>query len=95
MSGLSRSSDGLDDRRKRLLFRSWHRGIKEMDLVLGPFAEQKLEELTDAQLDEYEVFLEINDHDLFKWLSGRAPVPEDQDTEIYRIVKQFSDKMTF
>ena len=35
MTGSTRSSDGLDDRRKRLLFRCWHRGTREMDLLLG------------------------------------------------------------
>src|SRR3978361_1650348 len=49
MTGSIRSSDGLDDRRKRLLFRCWHRGTREMDLILGRFADAAIADLSDAR----------------------------------------------
>ena len=60
MSGTGISSDGLDERRRRLLFRSWHRGIREMDLVLGRFADAHIATLSDADLDEYETLARVS-----------------------------------
>jgi antitoxin CptB len=62
-------------RLKRLYFRSAHRGSKETDLVLGPFAKAHLERMSDAALDEYEAFLEENDNDIWDWVSGKC-LPE-------------------
>jgi antitoxin CptB len=73
MTGTTRSSDGLDDRRKRLLFRCWHRGTREMDLLLGRFADAEIAELTDAELAELERLLEIPDPDLYAALTGDKP----------------------
>ena len=52
MGGTTRSSDGLDTRRRRLLFRCWHRGIREMDLIMGRFADAEIASLTDGELAE-------------------------------------------
>ena len=57
-----------DPRRKRLLFRSWHRGTREADLILGSFADQHLADFDEAQLDRYEVLLDRPDPDIFDWL---------------------------
>jgi antitoxin CptB len=74
-------------RRKRLLFRSWHRGTREVDLLLGPFAESHLMELTPRQLDRYEALLAESDAVLYDWITGRvAPAPE-QDTDVLRLIK--------
>jgi len=75
MTGTTRSSEGLSDRRKRLLFRCWHRGMREMDLILGRFADAHIAELTEAELDELERLGEIPDPDLFAMLSGAAEIP--------------------
>src|SRR6185295_4291950 len=61
MTGTTRSSDGLDDRRKRLLFRCWHRGTREMDLILGRFADAEIAMLSDAELAELEQLIEEPD----------------------------------
>ena len=64
----------IDPRRKRLLWRASHRGIKEMDIVLGRFAELRLAEMTDAELAELETIIDIPDQDLFSWITaGAAP----------------------
>jgi antitoxin CptB len=63
-------------RLKRLYFRSAHRGSKETDLILGPFAASRLAGMDDAALDEYEAFLEENDNDIWDWVAGKSE-PED------------------
>jgi antitoxin CptB len=79
----------LDIRRKRLLFRSWHRGTKETDLLLGSFAERHLPGLSEAQLDRYEALLEENDAVLFDWITGRAPPPAEHDSDVMRLLMDF------
>lgn len=62
-------------RLKRLRMRSWHRGTKEMDLILGPFSDDALDTLPPDDLDAYEALLEENDQDLYQWVSGQRPPP--------------------
>lgn len=81
--------EALEIRRKRLLFRSWHRGTREVDLLLGSFAERHLAELTVAQLDRYEALLENSDSVLFDWLSGRMAPPPEQDGDVLRLLMAF------
>jgi antitoxin CptB len=66
MTGSTRSSGGLDDRRKRLLFRCWHRGTREMDLILGRFADAAIAELTDNELVQLERLIEVPDPELYQ-----------------------------
>ncbi len=61
-----------EDRLKRMKMRSWRRGTKEMDLVLGPWADAHLEELTATELDTYELLLAENDQDLMACLFNQA-----------------------
>lgn len=61
-----------DTRIKRLRMRSWRRGTKEMDLILGPFADSHAAGLDGAMLDRYEALLEENDQDLFAWVLARV-----------------------
>ena len=76
MTGLVRTSADLDDRRRRILYRCWHRGIREMDLVLGQFAEENISFLTTEQLDELEAIMAEEDQDLVRMVTGADPVPE-------------------
>jgi antitoxin CptB len=64
-----------DVRLKRLRIRSWRRGIKEMDLILGAFCDAELAGLSDADIALYEDLLSENDHDLYAWVTGRAAPP--------------------
>ena len=84
MTGTTRSSADLDPRRRKALFRSWHRGMREMDLVLGSFADEHIGELTDAELDIYEALLDEADPELFKWVTGEKPTPADHETHLFR-----------
>ena len=70
MTGTTRSSGGLDDRRKRLLFRCWHRGTREMDLILGRFADAEIASLSDDELAQLERLIEVPDPDLYAALTG-------------------------
>lgn len=63
---------GIDESRlKRLRMRSWRRGTKEMDLILGPFADEALAGLDAPMLDAFESLLSENDHDLYQWVTAR------------------------
>jgi antitoxin CptB len=70
------NQDQRETRLKRLKIRSWRRGTREMDMLLGPFADSALPDLDDADLDAYEAILDENDWDLYAWLSGGAPMAE-------------------
>lgn len=65
-----------DTRLKRLKIRSWRRGTKEMDLILGPFFDRRGDQLDDAALDAYEALLSGNDQDLYQWFSQQAAAPD-------------------
>lgn len=89
MTGSTRSSDGLDERRRRLLFRSWHRGIRETDLLLGRFADVHIGDLNDAELQDYEKLLEVRDHDLYAWVTGEAAVPAEYESALLDRMRAF------
>lgn len=61
---------------KRMKIRSWRRGIKEMDLILGQYADANLAGMSDAELDAFDAILKENDQDLYQWVSGQAEPPE-------------------
>ena len=80
-------SEDPEVRRKRLRFRSWHRGTREADLLLGPFADTHLAELTPSQLDRYEALLGENDATLYGWIAGRVAPPPEQDCDVLRLIR--------
>ncbi len=85
-------AESPDIRRKRLRFRSRHRGTKELDLLLGGFADERLETMTEAELDRFEALLELPEPVLSAWLvGGRAPPPE-YDNEVTRALLAFRPK---
>ena len=79
----------MDARRKRLLFRSRHRGMQEADLILGRFAERHLGAMTEERLNRFEVLLEEGDNDLLDWISGRRPPPSDRDNDVIKLIRNF------
>jgi antitoxin CptB len=83
------SEDPRERQRRRLRFRSWHRGTREADLVLGRFADAYLLSFTPDQLDRFAALLEKSDPDIYDWLTGRAPVPPAFDTDVFRLLKSF------
>ncbi|MBO0664456.1 succinate dehydrogenase assembly factor 2 [Jiella sp. MQZ9-1] len=89
MTGMQRSSSDLDVRRRKALFRSWHRGIREMDLVLGQFADARIGTMSDNELTDYEHLMEAPDRDLFAWLTGESETPQNYDTPMFRQIRAF------
>ena len=72
-------------RLKRLRLRSWRRGTREMDLILGGYADEALEALEAEGLDRFEALLAENDHDLYRWIAAGADVPEKHAEMVRRL----------
>jgi antitoxin CptB len=89
MTGTTRSSNGLDDRRKRLLFRCWHRGTREMDLILGRFADAEIGKLSDDELTQLETLLEEADPDLYAAITGDKVLAADVIGPLFARIKAF------
>jgi antitoxin CptB len=89
MFGLQPPSVSLDARRRRILFRSWHRGMRETDLLLGRFADAEIGGLCESELDDYERLLEAQDRDIFNWLTGEAETPSAYDTQVLQKIRAF------
>jgi antitoxin CptB len=87
MTGTTRSSGGLDERRKRLLFRCWHRGTREMDLILGGFADAEIATLGDAELEQLERLIELPDPDLYAAISGDAVLAPEYHGALFERIK--------
>ena len=83
MTGSDLSSAGLDARRRRILFRAWRRGLREMDLVMGQFADAHLSAMSEAELDEFERLLDVPDPSVLAWITGEEPVPAQYDTPLF------------
>jgi len=94
MTGTARSSEGLDVRRRKLLFRAWHRGIREMDLIMGRFADNAISELAEAELAEFERLMELQDRLVLAWITGEEPVPAAHDGPLLRRLRQFHASRT-
>lgn len=80
----------MDIRRKRLLYRARHMGTNENDIFFGSFAEETLEKLSQEQLDRFEILLEVNDPDLFLWVTGAKPAPPEHDSDVLGMLKSFT-----
>jgi antitoxin CptB len=89
MARLQASGLSLEARQRRILFRSWHRGIREMDLILGRFADAEIAGLCESELDDYELLLEAPDRDVFSWLTFAAEIPSLYDTPVLRKIRAF------
>jgi antitoxin CptB len=74
----------LDTRRRRILFRATHRGTHENDLLVGGFVTARIAAMSEAELEALEAVLELPDPELADWLTGREPVPPEQETPMLR-----------
>lgn len=89
MSGPTRTSADLDVRRRRLLFRAWHRGMREMDLLMGRFADAEIGSMSEEDLAEFESLIEVPDRDLLGWITGEMETPGNYDRPVLRRLKRF------
>ena len=87
-----RSSEGLDDRRKKLLFRAWRRGVRETDLIVGRFADAYIDKFDDAALGDFERLIEVPNAELYAWIVGDAAVPANHDTGVLRDLIAFHSR---
>lgn len=79
-----------EKRLKKIVYRSWYRGCKETDKILGGFAKKYIEELSPTELDEFELILDEQDVDLYNWLSGKKETPKNmKDNSIFQRLYDF------
>ena len=83
-------SETHEARLKRLKIRAWRRGTKEMDLVLGPYADENLSKMSLAELDALEALMDENDQDLMSWIMGQSPAPATHQ-ELLAILTRFAE----
>jgi antitoxin CptB len=84
-----RSSAGLDVRRRRLLFRAWRRGVREMDLIIGRFADAYIEAFDAQGLDDFERLIEAPNAELYSWVTGSEIPPMAYDTAVLAKLRAF------
>jgi antitoxin CptB len=89
-------ADSNDDetsiRRRKLRFRSWHRGTREMDLLLGRFADAHVDAFSADQLDRFEALLSESDPDIYGWVTGRQQPPAAQANDVVELLRRFSNR---
>ena len=81
----------MDSRRKRILFRAQHCGMKENDIILGGFAEARIAALSDADLDAFEALLKQPDNDVYNWVSGREAPPAEFATDLIHQILTYNN----
>jgi len=86
------TNEAPEARLKRLKMRSWRRGTKEMDLILGPFADMQLAAMAEADLITYDALLNENDQDLYPWVTGQIVGPDRYLALLSRIRASFSGR---
>jgi antitoxin CptB len=88
-----RSSAGLDERRRRLLFRAWRRGVREMDLIVGRFADAHIDKFDATELDQFEQLIEVPNAELYAWIVGNEAVPREHDSQVLRQMMAFHNRI--
>lgn len=84
-------AEDVQNRIKRLKMRSWRRGTKEMDMILGPFSDSELTRLNPTQIDLYDALLSENDLDIYQWVTAQAPTPKSY-LELLSDISKFAFK---
>jgi antitoxin CptB len=79
----------MDPLRSKLRYRAWHRGTREADLILGPFADAHLPVMTPAELGCFEALLDQPDPDLYAWITDQAQAPAPFDSQVLRLIRDF------
>jgi antitoxin CptB len=79
----------MDDRRKKLKFRAWRRGFRELDLIMGGFADARLAELDEAGLGDFERLLDAPDQEVYLWITEQTSAPAQYDTQTLAELRAF------
>jgi antitoxin CptB len=77
---------------KRLIYNSWHRGVREADLIFGPFAAIYVPEFSPLHLEQYEAILNMPDSDLLSWIYKQQPLPPHMDMDVMHRIIAFAHK---
>lgn len=85
---MTKNETEIENWRKRLIFRSDHRGIKEMDIIMGNFARENVWDFTEAQLQAYDDLLQENDPNLYNWIIGKEEPPENIAGEMFEKIRK-------
>ena len=88
MSGSALTSAALDERRRRILFRAWRRGVREMDLIMGRFADANLPTMSEDELAEFEGLLDIPDPEIMAWIIGAEEPPREFQTPLFARLRE-------
>ena len=86
------AGDDISMRRRRMRYRAWHRGTREMDLILGPYADAYIADMDVAGLDRLEALMEAEDTDLLRWILGQEPPPPEADHDLLAVLAAFNDE---
>ena len=81
--------ENLERRRKRLAFRAWHRGMKELDLLIGGFADRHLGDLNEQQLDRFEALLDVPEPVMYRWLLHQERPSTNYDNDVMDLLLNF------
>ncbi len=81
--------ESLEIRRKRLKYRSQHRGTRELDLLLGRFAAERLDALDAGQVERFEALLEAPSPLVYAWVIGQDDPPPELDSDVLRLLRDF------
>ena len=79
----------IEIRRRKLRFRAWHRGMREMDLLFGGFADAHIGTLPVSELDQFEDLMDLPDQDVFSWLTGEVAMPSGFATPLMAKLRAF------
>ena len=67
----------MDERRRKMSFRAWRRGFRELDLLMGSFADAHLADMSEVEVDEFERLLDIPDWEIYAWITGNSDIPDN------------------
>lgn len=78
--------ESVEEYRRKLTFRAWHRGTREMDLLLGSFADRNIAAFDAEKLIQFEKILECPDPDLYEWVSGQTKPPAEEESDVMTLL---------
>lgn len=82
----------MNDNLRKLRYRAWHRGFREMDILMGKFADNYLDSMTNSELQDFERILNLPDQDLYEWITSRRTVPTEYQSSLFTKLQDFCKK---
>ncbi len=82
----------VDTKRKQLIYNSWHRGVREADLIFGPFASIYVPDFSPLHLNQFEHLLDQPDSHLLDWIYNKEEIPNEFKTDVMQMILSFVSK---